>query len=154
MRQVTQCATILSCLGVLIMFHNAAAGTVLGVHGGKLAACPSTPNCVSSQATDAEHSIAPLTYGTSLADAKARLKRVVGEMPRTRLISETDDYLHFEFTTRIMRFVDDVEFYFDDAAKRIHVRSASRVGRSDFGVNRKRVEQIRAAFAAGDSGHR
>ena len=137
-----------------MIFHNAAAGTALGAHEGRLAACPSTPNCVSSQATDAGHAIEPLTYGTSLADAKARLKRVVGEMPRTRLISETDGYLHFEFTTRIMRFVDDVEFYVDDAAKRIHVRSASRVGRSDFGVNRKRVEQIRAAFAAVDSGHR
>jgi uncharacterized protein (DUF1499 family) len=143
---VTKWSALILSLGGLVVFHNAAAATSLGVREGKLAACPSTPNCVSSQATDAEHAIAPYGYGAALPDAKARLKRVVGALPRTRLVGETESYLHFEFTSRIFRFVDDVEFYFDDAAKLIHMRSASRLGRSDFGVNRKRVEAIRRAF--------
>ena len=67
-------------------------------------------------------------------------------MPRSKIVSEQDNYLHIEFTSRIMRFVDDVEFYFNDTKKIIQVRSASRVGRSDFGVNRKRVEMIRSEF--------
>jgi uncharacterized protein (DUF1499 family) len=146
MRVVKKWMARICRLGVLMVFHKAAAGIELGVHDGKLAACPSTPNCVSSQAFDAAHAIEPIIYDTSLADAKSRLRQTISEMPRTRLIRETGNYLHFEFTTRIMRFVDDVEFYFDDAARRIHVRSASRVGRSDFGVNRKRVEAIRVAF--------
>jgi uncharacterized protein (DUF1499 family) len=120
----------------------------LGVRDGRLAPCPSTPNCVSSQATDREHTIEPFIYESSLAEAKTRLKRVLAGRPRTRLIAETENYLRYEFTTRYWRFVDDAEFYFDDDAKCVHVRSASRVGRSDYRVNRKRVEKIRARFLA------
>ncbi|MBI3899102.1 MAG: DUF1499 domain-containing protein [Gammaproteobacteria bacterium] len=127
---------------------SSAAAVTLGVNDGRLAACPASPNCVSSQAADAEHSIEPLAYVSSPMEARTRLKQVIAAMPRTRLVSETDNYLHYEFTTRILRFVDDVEFYFDDNARRIQVRSASRVGHSDFGVNRKRVETVRRAFMA------
>ncbi len=74
----------------------------------------------------------------------AKLKGVIQSLPRTKIIAETDNYLYAEFTSAMMGFVDDVEFYVDEAAKVIHVRSASRLGQSDLGVNRKRVESLRA----------
>jgi len=119
--------------------------TNLGVRDGKLAACPGSPNCVSSQATDAGHSITPIAVIGDPATAIARLKRVVESMPRTEVIETKSDYLRAEFTSQLLGFVDDVEFYYD--GKAIQVRSASRLGYSDLGVNRKRVEAIRQAFA-------
>jgi uncharacterized protein (DUF1499 family) len=124
----------------------------LGVRDGRLAPCPSSPNCVSSQSTDREHAVEPLSYTTSPGEAMADLKKIILNMKRARIVSETGDYIHAEFTSAIWRFVDDVEFYFDDAAKVIHVRSASRLGKSDFGVNRKRVEEIRRAWKASRQG--
>lgn len=118
----------------------------LGVRAGKLAPCPRTPNCVSSQETDAGHGIAPFGYQGTAAEARRRLMQIVAGMPRARLVVERDDYLRYEFTSLIFRFVDDVEFWMDDVNKTIHLRSASRVGRSDWGVNRQRIETIRAAF--------
>ncbi|PSB18296.1 DUF1499 domain-containing protein [filamentous cyanobacterium CCP1] len=124
--------------------------TTIGVSDGKLAACPTTPNCVSSQAPDADeqHKIAPLTYTTSPAEAMTTLKAVIQGMERTEIISESENYLYAEFTTPLMGYVDDVEFLLDPTANLIHVRSASRLGQSDLGVNRKRVEEIRSKFAA------
>lgn len=116
----------------------------LGVQDGKLLPCPDTPNCVSSQSTDAVHQIEPLTYKSTSAEALARLKQAIQSLPRTKIIAETNNYLYAEFTSAIMRFVDDVEFYLDEEAKVFHVRSASRLGQSDLGVNRKRIETIRA----------
>jgi len=125
----------------------------LGVKDEKLAACPSSPNCVSSQAatTDAEHSIAAFSYQSEPLAAIATLKSVIQSMPRTKLVTEDSNYLYAEFATALMGFVDDVEFYLDDANRVIHVRSASRLGQSDLGVNRKRIEEIRGAFSALDS---
>ena len=116
----------------------------LGVRDGKLVPCPSTPNCVLSQSSDAEHSIKPLTYNSTPAEAMADLKTVIQAMKKTKIITENKNYLYAEFTSAIMGFVDDVEFYLDEDAKVIHVRSASRLGQSDLGVNRKRIETIRA----------
>jgi uncharacterized protein (DUF1499 family) len=111
----------------------------LGVKDGKLASCPGTPNCVSSQSTKSQDKIAPLPM-TSMA----QLRKVVEGMELTKIIKETDNYLYAEFKSKLMGFVDDVEFYLDSKAKVIHVRSASRLGKSDLGANRKRVEEIRA----------
>jgi uncharacterized protein (DUF1499 family) len=110
----------------------------LGVRNGRLAPCKRSPNCVSSQAdpADREHYIAPLS-GTMAA-----VRAAVKAMPRTTIVSENESYLHAEFRTRIMRYVDDVEFFVDGTV--IQVRSCSRLGRRDFGVNRKRVEALRA----------
>lgn len=118
----------------------------LGVREGVLALCPNTPNCVSSQSQDTRHKVEPYVYNSTLTKALANLKTVIQNMPRTKVIEERSNYLYIEFTSAIMRFVDDVEFYFDDSAKLIHLRSASRLGQSDLGVNRKRVETIRAEF--------
>jgi uncharacterized protein (DUF1499 family) len=120
----------------------------LGVRDGRLAACPESPNCVCSQDDDARHAIEPIRFDGSPEEAWARLQEVLAAWPRTRIVRTTQDYLHAECWSLIFRFVDDVEFQLDAAAKVIHVRSASRVGRSDMGVNRRRVEDIRKAFAA------
>lgn len=108
--------------------------------------CPKSPNCVSSQSADSEHALAPIGYSGNRAGAMARMKIVLGSMKRTKIVSEKDDYLHAEARSLIFRFVDDVEFYFPEDAPVIHVRSASRTGYSDLGVNRKRVEEIRKRF--------
>lgn len=122
----------------------------LGVKDGRLASCPNTPNCVNSQSpqNDAEHYIEPLSYSGSPDEAIATLKSVIEDMDRTEIIKADERYLYSEFTSKIMGFVDDVEFYLDENAGVIHVRSASRLGQSDLGVNRKRIEDIRAKLAA------
>lgn len=119
----------------------------IGLQNGELKKCPSSPNCVSSYETGPAHSIEPLLYSTTKDEAAGKLKSLVLGMKRTKLISETGDYMHFEFKSRIFRFIDDVEFYFPDNEKIIHVRSASRTGYSDMGVNRKRIEKIRNLFS-------
>jgi uncharacterized protein (DUF1499 family) len=108
-----------------------------------LGSCPSSPNCVSTQAQDEGHAIEPIRYRKSRAEAKEALKEVIRSMPRTKLVEEDETYLHYEATSLLLRFVDDVEFLLDDETKTIHFRSASRTGYGDLGVNRKRMEQVR-----------
>ncbi len=116
---------------------------------GRLAPCPRTPNCVSTQAPEGSSKrMDPIPYAGSQEQARAKLVGVLRNHPRTRIVREEPGYLKAECRSAIFRFVDDVEFVFDDEAKRIHFRSASRLGRSDFGVNRKRMEEISAAFRA------
>jgi len=118
----------------------------LGVKEGRLAPPKSTPNCVSSQAdpTDAEHYIAPIPFKGDATAAMAAVHRAVEGMRGATVIRHDGGYLYAEYRTRRMRFVDDVEFLYDGKAGLIHVRSASRLGRRDFGVNRARVESLRA----------
>ncbi|MBA5865649.1 MAG: DUF1499 domain-containing protein [Nitrospira sp. CR1.3] len=108
-----------------------------------LTPCPSSPNCVSTLSKDDGHAIAPLRYRKSRAEAKAVLTEAVASLPRVRLVEEDETYLHYEFASWLLRFVDDVEFLFDDDSKTIHFRSASRTGYGDLGVNRRRMESIR-----------
>ena len=112
--------------------------------GRLLSSCPDKPNCVSTQAQDAGHAIAPFRYRKSRAEAKEALKEVIRSLPRMQLVEENETYLHYEATSLLFRFVDDVEFLFDDDTKTIHFRSASRTGYGDLGVNRKRMEQVGA----------
>ncbi len=120
----------------------------LGPRDGRLAPLPSSPNAVSSQSEDASRRVKPLAFAGDPAAALARLRRVVEAMPRTRVVTAEPSYLHVEFTSRFFRFVDDVEFLVDAETSQIQVRSASRVGYSDLGANRARVEAIREAFVA------
>ena len=114
----------------------------------RLPACPHSPNCVSStDAKDIAHFILPFQYSGTLQEAKSRLHKILQVMPRTKIVDEKEDYIHVECTSLIFRFVDDLEFWFSESEQLIHVRSASRVGYSDLGVNRKRVEKIRSHFA-------
>ncbi len=109
-----------------------------------LSPCPDKPNCVSTQAQEERHAIAPFRYRKGRAEAKEVLKAAVASLPRTKLVEENDAYLHYEFTSLLFRFVDDVEFLFDDDGKTVHFRSASRTGYGDLGVNRRRMEEIRS----------
>ena len=111
----------------------------LGVNNGKLAPCPGSPNCVSSQSENPQEKIAPLPP-VVIAD----LRKVIESIERTTIIEQTDNYLYAEFKSKLMGYVDDVEFYLDSKENVIHVRSASRLGKSDLGVNRKRIEEIRS----------
>lgn len=122
----------------------------LGVKDGRLAPPGRTPNAVSSQAdpADAGHYVAPIAFPGSPASAMAAVRAAVASMPRTRVVHEAPGYLHAEFRSRLLGFVDDVEFLHQPDAGVIHVRSASRLGRSDFGVNRARVEALRARLAS------
>jgi uncharacterized protein (DUF1499 family) len=123
----------------------------LGVRDGALARCPASPNCVSSQASDDAHAVAPFAYADDPRAALGRLAGIISTRPGARIVTREPDYLHAEFESKLMGFVDDLELRVDPAARVIHVRSASRLGHRDFGVNRARVESLRAAFAVGAS---
>ena len=118
----------------------------MGVSGGRLAACPDSPNCVSSQSTDPRHAIDPLRYAGTAEKARGLLIEAVSGMKRARIVAAEERYIQAEFNSAFFRFVDDVEFILDDGTRTIHVRSASRLGYSDLGVNRRRVEEIRSRF--------
>lgn len=122
--------------------------TGLGVHEGRLKPAPPTPNCVNSQSADGYSKIAPLAYAGDGKAALTRLNALIASMPAASVVESRPDYLYAEFTSKWLGFVDDVEFYLDEKAGVIHVRSASRLGRKDFGVNRERVEAIRQVFGS------
>ena len=118
----------------------------LGLTQGRLAPCPDSPNCVATRAESDEHKIEPLQFTAVPDEAFDRLKRIVAAMSGSRIVTADDDYFHAEFRSRLLGFVDDVEFRLDDSAGVIHFRSASRVGHSDLGANRARMEEIRERF--------
>lgn len=111
----------------------------------RIADCPASPNCVSSLAKDADHRVDPIPVDVSPDEVWTLLARALSEEPRTRIVEADKDagYLHAEATSLVFRFVDDLEFQFSPEERLLHVRSASRVGYSDFGVNRGRVTRIR-----------
>jgi uncharacterized protein (DUF1499 family) len=150
MRRAMLAAAAASLLGGCMGLFAGTAPT-LGATGGKLAPCPASPNCVSSQAdraNDAAHYVAPFASGGAPEAAWAALREIVRTAERARVVSEQPGYLRAEFASRVLGFVDDVEFLLDPAARTIHVRSSSRLGYRDFGVNRERIEALRAKLAA------
>jgi len=118
----------------------------VGIVDGKFYPCPNTPNCVSTQATDAKHKIDPFKYSGTRSEAKEKIIKIVNSLKRTKIITNTENYIHAEVRTATFKFVDDVEFLFDDSEKIIQFRSRARSGHSDMGVNRKRMEKIREMF--------
>ena len=118
----------------------------LGLKNNQLAPCPESPNCVLSQQSDEKHRIQPIHYDVTLEVAKESLSQVILSLESARIITQNEVYWHVEFTSRWLRFVDDVEFYFVESEALIHLRSASRLGYKDYGANRKRVENIRNRF--------
>ena len=118
----------------------------LGVDNGTLMSCPESPNCVNSQAVDSEHGIEPLHYSGTVEEGRARLLQIITSGKRAKVITAEDSYIRVEYASALFGFVDDVEFYLQPeqaGTTIIQIRSASRLGHSDLGVNRKRVEQIR-----------
>lgn len=117
-----------------------------GTTNDRLSPCPKSPNCVSSLSEDKSHYVEPLSYEVSQEEAREKLISVINSMKRSKIVTAEIDYIHATFKSALLGFVDDVEFSFDDQRKVIDVRSASRTGYSDLGVNRKRVEEIRKRF--------
>ncbi|MEH2167395.1 MAG: DUF1499 domain-containing protein [Nostoc sp.] len=122
------------------------AASSLGVDNDHLSCCPASNNCVVSQNADAKHAIDPIPYHVDRNAAREILLKVLSVVPRTEIVEQTDNYIHALSKSRIFQFVDDVEFYLPPNESVIHLRSASRVGESDLGVNRRRSEQIRLAL--------
>ena len=120
----------------------------LGVQDARLIACPDSPNCVSSFETDEIHSIAAIAIDGEAAAAWGALVEVVSGTERVEVIREEDGYLYAVYTTKLMRYRDDVEFMLDAGQGVIAVRSASRVGYGDMDANRNRIEAVRSALAA------
>ena len=138
-------------IGISILSAITVRPANLGSVAGRLAECPATPNAVCTQCGDAEHWIEPFHFQCSGERALAHLERIVRRLPRSQIITVADGYLHTEFTSRLFRFVDDVEFLIEPDTCRIHFRSASRTGYYDMEVNRNRMEHIRRAFETEDS---
>ena len=119
-----------------------------GLSGNEFYSCPGSPNCVSSMTSDEKFHISPLEYsGISEKEAKEKMIRLLENYKNVKIIEIRDNYIHAEFRTSLFRFVDDVEFYFPEGEKVIHVKSASRTGYSDLGKNRKRIRGIRKDYS-------
>ena len=140
------------CIALLsFIFLMGCSGTIpkLGVNSGQLKPCPDKPNCVNSQTADKIHFIQPMHFSGTGQDAQERLLQVLKALQQTKIVAVQENYIRVEFTSKVFRFIDDAEFYFlsaENGKTIINLRSASRIGHSDFGVNRERIEQIRNKF--------
>lgn len=131
---------LVSCLFSVVVYiaaHAAPEG---------LLPCPSSPNCVSSAALDPKHHVDPFPIAPQGLNSLDILAKIIESFPRTKIIEHTDIYLHAEFRSKIFHFIDDVEFLLQAENRVINVRSASRVGYGDFGVNRRRIERLRSFY--------
>lgn len=118
----------------------------LGLTDGELMPCPSSPNCVSTQASpeDVEHYAEPIVYTGDRMKTQLLIESFILNNGNAHLVSSKLGYVHFEVKSPLVGYIDDVEFYLPAADSVVHVRSASRVGYSDFGTNRERVRQIQS----------
>ncbi|HEY2251457.1 MAG TPA: DUF1499 domain-containing protein [Planctomycetaceae bacterium] len=137
---------LLPIVGLAVLSALSRKPSNLGVVNGRLAPCPDSPNCVSTQAADAGHRIDPIPFSGPPAAALTKIESIVATLPRATIVTATDGYLHVEFCSALFRFVDDVEFLIDADAGQIQFRSASRAGHGDLGDNRRRMEAIRAEW--------
>jgi uncharacterized protein (DUF1499 family) len=153
MRYLTGFSVKVVFMGILASFFSSCAGERpnLGVSNGRFISCPSSPNCVSSQATDETHRIKPFSFNKDPDAAFHLLRQILADRRDTRITDEEAGYLRVEFYTTF--FTDDGEFLLDRNSQVIHVRSASRIGYSDFGKNRSRVEEIHRDFEAAANAH-
>ncbi len=142
-------AVVLLLIVVSLALRSALAKRPQRLEGGaqEIAPCPASPNCVSSRSTHAARRVEPLAFEGPPEAALRRLGDLVEALPRTRIVAAEGFYLHAECTSLLFRFVDDLELLVDEDASVVHVRSASRVGHSDLGVNRRRIEGLRARFS-------
>ncbi|MFH1915237.1 MAG: DUF1499 domain-containing protein [Pseudomonadota bacterium] len=138
-------------LAVSALFLFACSGKTpepLGVHDGKLSACPASANCVSSQAKDPEQRVEPIAARGNPDVVMVDLANAIESMFGGKVVAMDGPYLRAEFTSRVLRFVDDLECYYDEGKGVIDVRSASRIGQMDFDANRNRVEELRKVFTS------
>ncbi len=132
--------------GVMIVARLVGPQHTLGVNAGRLAPCPATPNCVSSFSTEAQHALPPIAYSGTREAAHERLRTILRTLGGN-LMTVEPDYLHAVFRSRVFGFPDDLEFYLPADQSVIHFRAGARMGRSDLGVNRARMQRITAAMA-------
>jgi len=121
----------------------------LGVENGQLTPCPDKPNCVSSFSNNEKHYIKPIIIKGRRLEMKNDIVNIVNKLKNSKVTVAGNNYVRAEFTSKVFGFVDDVEFYFPETKSKdtsIHIRSGSRVGYSDFNVNRERIETIRLKF--------
>lgn len=131
---------------------STSATDTLGMQNGTLSPCPSSPNCVSSYASDKEHYITAICATGPVDEVMDKLVKCINHMERSTIVRREGPYLHAVFRSKIFRFVDDFECYYVPEKSRIEVRSAARMGYTDFSVNRKRVEKLRQDFIAQQDG--
>jgi len=147
-------AALIAFFGLIVASNMAQKPSNIGLVDGKLRSCEGWPNCVCSEDFDdsaGEGAMQPIPYKGPAATAMETLVQVVSRMSGARIVTQSDHYMHAEFTSSVFRFTDDVEFRIDEEASVIHFRSASRVGLFDLGANRARMEKVAAQFAATDS---
>lgn len=142
------CVSFLLVIYLSLVLYNYLihAPSEVGLVDQKLSACPDSPNCVCSQDASPSHAIEPFPFSGSEEKAIKRLSDILVQQRGCRIVRQEGNYLHAEFRSLCFRFVDDVEFVIDPEENQIHVRSASRVGHSDLGVNRRRIESLRELY--------
>lgn len=139
---------IVGAAAVLLGGCGGSVPKTLGLENGRLRPCPASPNCVCSMDLDSSAFIAPFGYDVDSVTAWHALRQVVTEQGNATILREEPEYLHVEFRSKLLGFVDDVEFYLPPTIQQVEIRSASRLGWWDMGVNRKRVERLRQLFSA------
>jgi uncharacterized protein (DUF1499 family) len=147
--KITKFKVLMFIIAGLVLFQvykNFSIPNTVGIQSGEFKALKESPNGVSSQTSIVEKKVSPFIMNTSVSDAKEDIKKQILSYDNTRLIKESDNYLHFVFTTKGFHFKDDVEFYFDSENNIIDFKSQSRIGYSDMGVNKERYEMIKKDF--------
>jgi uncharacterized protein (DUF1499 family) len=143
---IAAACVVLAAVSVLVAARLRPRTPTLGLENGRLRPCPGSPNCVSSEGGPSGSSVLPIAWSGSADDAIRELGSLLSRMPRVTVVASDRGYLHAEFRSRLFGYVDDFEARWDGAARCIQVRSASRSGHSDLGVNRRRVEWVRSAL--------
>lgn len=141
---------LLPIIGLAVLSWTAKAPQNLGLSDKGLADCPKSPNCVCSQTdkdADAKHYVDAFAMKKDAAITLAALLNAIKQLPRAKILTQENNYIHAECTSAIFRYVDDLEFWIDAQNNVVHVRSASRAGESDLGANRRRVEELRQAYS-------
>lgn len=148
MKYIILSTILVACSALFILTGcSSKAPDNIGLHDGQFAPCPQSPNCVSSQEADADHKVDPITARGDEDKVMVDLSNAIESMYGGKVIRIEGTYLYAQFTSRIMRYVDDLECHYDKDKGLIQIRSASRIGYSDLGANRKRVEELRVIFA-------
>ncbi|TIH15698.1 DUF1499 domain-containing protein [Marinifilum sp. JC120] len=143
--KLTALIVIICAAALFTAAHFSSPPENLGITGGNLSPCPNSPNCVSSQETNKDHKIQSLKASGSNKTVMKKLRSCIRKMGG-KITTRSGPYLHAEFRSKWFRFVDDLECIYDEAEGKIDVRSAARLGYSDFGVNKKRLEELRKLF--------
>jgi len=139
--------TVFLWTGVLMVgCSGEPSGRLVAGPEGKLPPCPDKPNCVSTQSPDPARAMEPLPFIGGRQESRDRILEIVRSMKRSEIVEVSEAFLHVQFRSRVFRFVDDVIFLFDETERLVHFRSASRVGTYDFGVNRRRMEDISSRY--------